>query len=240
MNPPTDPAGPYEAEARALRAFTEELLLMAADYGLLTTFTWVCPFGCRVEVVGGREQRHDCDGETVIGRGLAGYVPDEDDRRIAVRAVAERLKPMLRQRQFEVWRDGVSAGRRVTMPHPPTGGGIVGGPVGEAITTDADDPRLGVGVDEEPTGQNAAYLVLGPDQPPVRAHRPVRTSYKHVGGCGAVTTMNYAIAETYARDPGFYGSTYCSGCRMHRPVAEFEWVPKPGETIVPEQRRVGS
>ena len=45
-------------------------------------------------------------------------------------------------------------------------------------------------------------------------------------GCGAVTQMGRAIAETYARDPGFYGSTYCVGCHMHRPVGvdgEFMW-----------------
>lgn len=42
-------------------------------------------------------------------------------------------------------------------------------------------------------------------------------------GCGALTTMGLALCETYARDPGFYGSTYCCGCSMHRPVAEFVW-----------------
>lgn len=42
-------------------------------------------------------------------------------------------------------------------------------------------------------------------------------------GCGTVTTMGLAIAETYARDPGFYGATYCMGCRQHLPVAEFRW-----------------
>ncbi len=45
-------------------------------------------------------------------------------------------------------------------------------------------------------------------------------------GCGTVTTMGLALAETYAREPGFYGSTYCCGCRMHRPVGahgEFAW-----------------
>lgn len=41
--------------------------------------------------------------------------------------------------------------------------------------------------------------------------------------CNGVTTMNRALSETYARDPSFYGSTYCSHCRMHRPVAEFRW-----------------
>lgn len=44
------------------------------------------------------------------------------------------------------------------------------------------------------------------------------------GGCGAVTTMAQAIAETYARDPKFYGATFCATCQTHRPVAEFLWV----------------
>ena len=45
-------------------------------------------------------------------------------------------------------------------------------------------------------------------------------------GCGAVTTMGIELAQTYARDPGFYGSTYCVGCSKHRPVGaagEFVW-----------------
>lgn len=45
-------------------------------------------------------------------------------------------------------------------------------------------------------------------------------------GCGATTTMSLAIAETYARDPAFYGSTYCATCGKHFPVGErgeFTW-----------------
>lgn len=42
-------------------------------------------------------------------------------------------------------------------------------------------------------------------------------------GCDTVTTMAMAFAETYARDPKFYGSTYCCHCQKHRPVAEFVW-----------------
>lgn len=45
-------------------------------------------------------------------------------------------------------------------------------------------------------------------------------------GCGTVTTMPDAIAETYARNPHFYGATYCCGCMMHRkvgPDGEFVW-----------------
>lgn len=42
-------------------------------------------------------------------------------------------------------------------------------------------------------------------------------------GCGAVTTMGRALSETYAANPGFYGSTYCVGCCMHKRVSEFIW-----------------
>lgn len=42
-------------------------------------------------------------------------------------------------------------------------------------------------------------------------------------GCGVVTTMRRDIAETYARNPKFYGSTFCVGCREHLPVDEFLW-----------------
>lgn len=42
-------------------------------------------------------------------------------------------------------------------------------------------------------------------------------------GCGAVTTMSRPLAETYAREPGFYSGTFCCGCRQHFPVAEFVW-----------------
>jgi hypothetical protein len=41
--------------------------------------------------------------------------------------------------------------------------------------------------------------------------------------CGAVTTMALALCETYARDPSFYGATYCCTCGGHFPVAEFTW-----------------
>lgn len=46
-------------------------------------------------------------------------------------------------------------------------------------------------------------------------------------GCGAETTMGEALAQTYARNPGFYGGTYCAHCRMNRPVGvggEFVWL----------------
>ena len=45
-------------------------------------------------------------------------------------------------------------------------------------------------------------------------------------GCGQATVMSQEIAETYARDPKFYGGTYCSTCHLHFPVGEdgeFVW-----------------
>lgn len=42
-------------------------------------------------------------------------------------------------------------------------------------------------------------------------------------GCGVATTMNATLAETSARDPKFYGATYCIGCLMHLQVNEFVW-----------------
>lgn len=46
-------------------------------------------------------------------------------------------------------------------------------------------------------------------------------------GCRETTVMGLELSETYARNPYFYGSTYCVGCQMHRPVGrygEFIWV----------------
>jgi hypothetical protein len=45
-------------------------------------------------------------------------------------------------------------------------------------------------------------------------------------GCGVVTTMGQSLAETYAREPSFYGGTFCCGCGAHFPVGaqgEFVW-----------------
>jgi len=45
-------------------------------------------------------------------------------------------------------------------------------------------------------------------------------------GCGVLTSMPQAIAETYARQPGYYGSTFCCGCGQYFPVGgsgEFVW-----------------
>jgi len=49
-------------------------------------------------------------------------------------------------------------------------------------------------------------------------------------GCGHETRMGIELCETYARDPSFYGSTYCTNCMKHLPVAEFIWV-EGGEVV---------
>lgn len=49
------------------------------------------------------------------------------------------------------------------------------------------------------------------------------TQAQLTSGCGTVTTMGRALSETYARDPKFYGATFCCGCNRHLPVAEFVW-----------------
>ena len=101
------------------------------------------------------------------------------------------------------------------------------------ITDDPSDPRLTRGADTEPVEQAEAYLVLSPAERARGFVRPLRTSYVHET-CGATTTMNLAIAETYAREPDFYGATYCVRCRMHRPVGA------DGEFVWPDGSKVGS
>lgn len=76
------------------------------------------------------------------------------------------------------------------------------------------------------TGQHKDYWVLAPEERAKGFVRPIRTSYKHEK-CGTLTSMGDAIAETYARDPKFYGSTFCSHCMTHYPVGqngEFVWL----------------
>lgn len=91
------------------------------------------------------------------------------------------------------------------------------------ITDDPNDPRLTRGADTAPVPQADAYLVLSEQERAAGFVRPVRRSYVHTT-CGVATTMGQAIAETYARDPGFYdfgflgfepwGEPRCESCRQ--------------------------
>jgi hypothetical protein len=98
-----------------------------------------------------------------------------------------------------------------------------------SLTSDPSDPRLTHGADPAdgpPVPQADVYLVLSEEERAKGFVRPVRTAYWHTT-CGGVTAMGLALAETYARQPDFYGATYCVHCRRHRPVGErgeFHWV----------------
>jgi len=89
-------------------------------------------------------------------------------------------------------------------------------------TTDPKDPRLTHGPDYEPADQAIVYLVLSEEERAKGFVRKLRFSYVH-NVCGGVTRMAVGLAETYARQPSFYGATYCVVCQMHKPVSEFHW-----------------
>jgi hypothetical protein len=72
------------------------------------------------------------------------------------------------------------------------------------------------------TGQHEGYIVLAEEERAKGFVRPYRDSYRH-SKCGTITTMGRALSETYARDPKFYGSTFCCQCNRHFPVDEFVW-----------------
>lgn len=72
------------------------------------------------------------------------------------------------------------------------------------------------------TGQQKGYVVLAQEEIDKGFVRPYRDSYVHKK-CGTLTKMGRTIAETYARDPHFYGGTFCVACRAHFPLDEFVW-----------------
>ena len=74
----------------------------------------------------------------------------------------------------------------------------------------------------KPNGMQKDYVVLCPDERAKGFVRPVRRTYLHKT-CGTTTTMGLALAETYARDPGFYSGTFCATCRTHFPLDQFVW-----------------
>lgn len=74
-------------------------------------------------------------------------------------------------------------------------------------------------------GQNADHYVLCPEDLAKGYVEPLRLDYIHEK-CGGVTTMPLACAETYAAQPGYYGSTFCCICGGYFPVGkdgEFIW-----------------
>ena len=90
-------------------------------------------------------------------------------------------------------------------------------------TDDRNDPGL---KSIQESGMQEKYLVLSEEERAKGFIQPVRTHYQHEK-CGTVTSMGLNIAETYARDPHFYGGTFCVRCGNHFPVGadgEFVWV----------------
>lgn len=73
-----------------------------------------------------------------------------------------------------------------------------------------------------PDGQQKGYVVLTEEERHKGFVRPVRQTYKHKT-CGMTTHMGIALAETYARDPGFYNGTFCVTCGAHFPLDQFVW-----------------
>ena len=76
------------------------------------------------------------------------------------------------------------------------------------------------------TKQHGDHWVLPAEDRAKGLVRPVRVSYRHEK-CGTITTMPKPIAETYAKTPSFYGTTFCCGCQKYLPVGgtgEFVWL----------------
>lgn len=94
-------------------------------------------------------------------------------------------------------------------------------------TTDGQPPAPGFENASAPQpvktdGQHAAYWILSEAERSKGFVRPVRRGYIH-RKCGSETIMGLTIAETYARDPKFYGATFCVKCARHFLVREFNW-----------------
>lgn len=89
------------------------------------------------------------------------------------------------------------------------------------LTTDPTDPDIRK---VKPDGQNEKYLVLSEEERKKGFVRPVRQDYRHLA-CGAVTHMGLALSETYAREPTFYGGTFCVRCGEHFPLKNPDGTP---------------
>lgn len=105
------------------------------------------------------------------------------------------------------------------MPHKPGRVTASGRPPLDGEDVPAPDMSV------KPGGQHGDYWILDKAERAKGFIRPVRRSYVH-DRCGTTTHMGLSIAETYARDPHFYGSTFCVMCGSHFPVGadgEFSW-----------------
>jgi hypothetical protein len=89
------------------------------------------------------------------------------------------------------------------------------------------------------TNMHKNYWVLSDAERAKGFQRPVRRTYLHLT-CRSKTTMGLKIAETYAVNPTFYGSTFCVNCNGHFRVGEageFVWVDEVGRVT---EEKVGT
>jgi len=97
--------------------------------------------------------------------------------------------------------------------------------VGRSLCGDTSDPASSPAQEGKVWACAAQPGHDGPHGDVKRQVTPEEAAKGHAGGCGSVTTMSRAIAETYARDPAFYGATWCCGCQGYHPVGEYTWHP---------------
>jgi hypothetical protein len=130
---------------------------------------------------------------------------------------ADRVRDMAERIEKAVVEMTPDIGAAVALPMTPP-------PVDRSAlcTTDGRSPEEARASQTNETGQHPSYLVLCDTERAKGFVRPYRDRYKHTT-CGGVTTMGRALSETYARDPGFYGATFCCQCNRHLPVSEFVW-----------------
>ncbi len=127
---------------------------------------------------------------------------------------AEKARPL---ETIEAW-----PGNRRTDPVDRTQRVTLSGRPAEQDSDGAPAP-----IDTE-TGMHKDYWVLSAEERAKGWVRPYRSTYVH-STCGVATSMGRTLSETYARDPKFYGSTFCCGCKTHLPVDQFKW--DDGETV---------
>jgi hypothetical protein len=89
------------------------------------------------------------------------------------------------------------------------------------LTSDRDNPGLKKIL---PNGQQETYLVLSDEERKKGFVMPVYRSYVHLK-CGERTSMGLTLCETYARNPEFYGGTFCCACGKHFPLFDLQMLP---------------
>lgn len=120
-------------------------------------------------------------------------------------------------RESPAWRDVLEPIGRLIRDHskaPPVDRSKTMLTTGEPVTPDHRQIRA--------DGMQKGYVVLNDEERLRGFVRPYRDTYTHKT-CGVDTVMARTLAETYARDPKFYGGTFCAHCHIHLPLDQFVW-----------------